>query len=544
MRARLLMLALLGVLAALSETYVPGIIGVVFPPLDVVHIVVGLIAVYLALTLAGRVGALPWERPAATIGVAAVLCLVAGGLGGVWWPNSGDEYSDVFLADTLLAGRLWNPTPADPWLFETSHVLVHEGQTFSPYPPGWPALLAPFRALHGEFAANLLLTLLLGVAVLGACRRLKVGPPVANAALCLVLLTPFTLFLGASLLPQTMTAALVACVVWVQLADEERPSPGYKLLIGALFGWLLLTRYEVLPLVALPYAIDRLVRRRRGALGEGMVVMLGLLPFVLCFAAYNAGITGDPLHLTANFVGPVTPGSLAETQLKAFPDPGAWRREVYWLGGLAQFGGFPVLVLAAIALVAKCRARACRFYDLLLPIAIIAYAFVPFTGGHQYGPRYWFWAWPPAVLTVTSGLLDGSGRLRLFGSRPNFTGFAAACLAYAGSAFCVLLVTTHAYIAARRAVYDVAPAPMRSVVLVPARWVMVWPWQIGPILFPPNEFTRNGIGFDGPTLYGQGALDDAEARACRLSGRAVFRWQEPGRLEPVDCREARPPVSP
>ena len=58
-----------------------------------------------------------------------------------------------------------------------------------------------------------------------------------------------------------MAAVLVAAVVWAQLSDEARPRVWRKPLIGALFGVLLLARYDVFAIAVLPYAVDRLMRR-------------------------------------------------------------------------------------------------------------------------------------------------------------------------------------------------------------------------------------------------------------------------------------------
>ncbi|MDR3530339.1 MAG: hypothetical protein P4L90_07295 [Rhodopila sp.] len=530
------LLAATGVVATLTETRVPTIIGRVVPLMDAAHLTLGLVVIGLALEVANRPWRLPWQRPSVAIALAFFGCLAAGWLGGVSWPNSGDEYSYVFLADTLRAGRLWNTAPPDPELFRSFHVLVKDGRTFSPYPLAWSALLVPFRALGAVWLANPLLTVLLGTALIGACRRLELTPIVQKPALALVLLTPFTLFLGGSVFPQTMACALVACIVWAQLRDEAHPRPCRKLLTGALFGILLLTRYDVFAVVALVYAIDRLVIRRLHAVVDGLFVMVGLLPFAACLAAYNAGVTGNPFQLTSTWA---TPG------IVGLPDEGVgvglllMRPALFnlvWLGSLAQFGGLPVMVLAAIALATKIRRRTCRFYDFLFPAAVVFYSFVPFTGDHQYGPRYWFWAWPLSMLTITTGLVDQVGRVRIAGRRVAFEGFAAACLIYAAGAFCVLLITTHAYIAARRAIYDVPQPESRAIVLLPNRSLTVWPWQGRKIDAPNLDFTRNGIDYNAKVLYGRDNSPDAVSRACQLDDREVFRWEEPGRLVRVACR--------
>jgi hypothetical protein len=532
-RAAVLLLAA-GVLLALTETRSPTIIGFVNPLVDAARLAAGLLVVGVALEVANQFWRLPWQQPSFTIALAFFCCLAAGWLGGVSWPNSGDEYSYVFLADTLLAGRLWNPAPPDQELFASYHVLIKDGMTFSPYPVAWSAFLMPFRVLDAVWLANPLLTVLLGIALLGACRRLDVSPIVQKPTLALVLLTPFTLFLGGSVFPQTMACALVACIVWTQLTDEAQPLPWRKLLTGALFGILLLTRYDVFAIVALVYAVDRVVIRRLHAVTDGLLVMLGWLPFVACQMAYNFGVTGSLLQLTSTWGAasiPNVPIEYAGIGVVTF----ATLKNLFWLGTLAQFGGLPVLVLSAIALVIKIRHRTCRFYDFLLPAAVAFYSFVPFTGGHQYGPRYWFWAWPLAVLTITSCLVDEAGNLRIFGRRVAFEGYATACLVYAAGAFCVLLVTTHAYIDARRTVFDGPQPESRAIVLLPNRSLKMWPWQAGGIPAANLDFTRNDINYNAQVLYGRADVPDAVPRACRLDGREVFRWEGSGRLVRVVC---------
>jgi hypothetical protein len=529
-----LMLVAVVVPETLTETWVPTIIGRIEPLMDAGHLVIGIVMFAAALVFADRFWRLPWRRPSVAIALAFLGCLLAGWFGGVAWPNSGDEYSYVYLADTFLAGRLWNPVPPDPELFQSFHVAVNGGKMFSPYPVAWSAFLVPFRAVGAVWLANPVLTVLIGVGLLGACRRLNVSSAVQKPALALVLLTPFTLFLGGSVFPQTMACALVVGIVWAQLADDARPRPWCKLLIGALFGVLLMSRYDVFAIVALVYAIDRVVIKRLRVITDGLLVMAGWLPFVACQLAYNFWITGNPLQVVATwgaaglFGDPMQGTNAILVLFSAL-------KNLFWLGTMAQFGGLPILVLAVIALAMKIRRRTCRFYDFLLPMAFVFYSFVPFTGAHQYGPRYWFWAWPVSILTITSGLVDEAGYFRFRSRRVAFEPFVAACLVYAAGAFCVLLVTTHYYMVARRVVYAVPEPQTRSVVLLPTRLLTIWPWQDTPINAWSEDFVRNDIDFAGRVLFGRADAPDAVLRACRLDGREVYRWEAPGHLIRVVC---------
>ncbi|MGA3403592.1 MAG: hypothetical protein ABSC95_30635, partial [Acetobacteraceae bacterium] len=102
-------LLLAGMAVALTETRVPTITGEVVPLVDAARLFLGFVVVSLALDVANRSWHLPWRRPSFAIALAFLCCLVAGWLGGVSWPNSGDEYSYICLADTFRAGRLWDP---------------------------------------------------------------------------------------------------------------------------------------------------------------------------------------------------------------------------------------------------------------------------------------------------------------------------------------------------------------------------------------------------------------------------------------------------
>ena len=521
----------LGLVMVLSETRLPSVFGDLDPLGNLARFMAGQTLLCLALSAVSVTVTFP--RVDAVIGLAFAGCLLASLAGGVAWPNSGDEYSYVFLADLLRHGRIAAEAPPDPDLFANFHVLVHDGWKFSPYPPGWSILLAPFRAVGMEVLVNPVLTMLLGAALAGILARLGIGPVVRRAAMALVLLVPFTLFLGGSVFPQTLAATVVAGIIWLQVADETAPGRHRKLAVGVLFGLLLITRYDVLAIVALLYAADRLMIRRLKAVGDGAWVALGFLPFVALHLGYNLALTGDPLMLPTMWGG---------MESLSVPDMTfgirivlALLQNLQFAGELALFGGFPVAVLALIGLAARVRAGTCRFWDFLLPSAIVFYSFIPFTGGHQYGPRYWFWAFPVCVVTVVTALVDTSGLLRTCGRRIPFERFAACCLLCGSVTFAGLLMTTRTYMQARQEVYAAAPPVQPATVMVPDRMLMLWPWQVAPVLALSADFTRNDPPFTGRVLYVRDNVEDSILRACRLPGRQVYRWTEPGQLQEVDC---------
>jgi len=535
----------LGVLMACAfveaalQTFGPSIAGASLPAATL-SLAIAPTAIKATLDAAGR---RPWRfptiDPTAPIWLAGGLCLLVGWLAGTFWPNSGDEHSYVFLADTLLAGRLTNPPAPDPELFALFRVFTMRGQTFSQYLPGWPLVLAPFRFAGLEWLANPLLTVLLGWCLLGAMRCLRVAAAVQPVMLLMVLMTPFVLFNGASLFSSTLSAAFAAAIVWQQLLDEQQPTAWRKALIGALFGGELLARPEVFLVLATLYAGDRLCNRRAAALRDAAPMLLGALPFVAFFFWYDWVITGNPLETPVTLTNPdITLGEAVASPWVMF------RRAAshlgYWAGSLEQFGGLALMVLQTPALARKMRRGSLRFFDLAPPAIIAFFLFFPNDGGHQYGPRYWFPAWPLAALTVATGLLEPEGAFRLGGMRFSFDRLTAANLAFCAAVLPGLIVTTRVYIDARReALADPVPAKP-AVVLVPTRQLTLWPWQAVRLEADSLDFARDDVNFSGPVLYGRLDAPNAVARACRLSGRTVFVWRGPGNLARSDCpREAR-----
>ena len=148
------------------------------------------------------------------------------------WPNSADEYGYLYVARTLLHWRTYNPPPPVSDLFDFWWIGIRDGKAASQYPPGWPAVLLPFVALHIAPLANPLLTVALGVLLLACLRRLGAPAPTRSALVALVMLSPFTLFNGASFFNHMQAAVAVMAICWLQLRDEASESFWNKLLIG------------------------------------------------------------------------------------------------------------------------------------------------------------------------------------------------------------------------------------------------------------------------------------------------------------------------
>jgi hypothetical protein len=469
-----------------------------------------------------------------------------------WWPNSGDEYGYRFLADTLLHGRFYNPPPPVADIFGFNWIFTVGAKRFSQYPPGFSALLVPFLAVGVPSLCNPLLTCLLAWLFGATLRALAVARADAAAWTAMLALSPFVLFNGAALFPHMLTAVAVIGIIRLQLAWERNEWRWYLGGIGVLFSILLTTRYEVFAIVAVLYGAGRVAAHggallRRGvaravAAREVLPVVLGGLPCGILFLIYNAAITGRPWRTP--FTWASKGGSYG---LYAVGDQGvntpwaALLRNAQWTGELAAYTSAALVLLWVAALVAKARAGRLRYFDLMFPMTLAFFLLFASAGGHRFGPRYWFFTWPMAMLTLANCPLAEHGWLRLRRSRLHVPTLAALHLGlYAGFALTVALHTRH-YIALRRAVYATVPPHVPALVLIPSRQLDLSPWQSKPTWAGSADFARNDLDFRNSILYGR--ADEAGRRqaffqslACGVAGRHVYVWREPVDLQPIPCK--------
>jgi hypothetical protein len=456
------------------------------------------------------------------------------------WPNAADEYGYLFLADTLLHGRLWNPPPALP-IFDVAWISNRGGKWFSQYPPAWSAMLAPFLAVHVPWLLNPLLTGLLAWLQWRALLLRAASSQAAAAVTALVVLSPFAIFNGASLFPHMLMADLVLAAVILDLSDRQTPRRRSKIALGTVFGVMLLTRYEGFLLAGLCYGLERLVRDRKSLLHDLLWSCCGGLPFFLMFMAYNAAITGRPFRTPYAWS---SAGAHLGLQLDRFGGilaalSHAFLQSLHWAGELISFTGLITIIAWILALVKICSTRRFVWSDVLFPTTVTFFFFYPASGGIEFGPRYWFFAWPAAMLTLGAATPEGTSL------RPNHKDQWLPSLAFAQIvAFAGMIIAfsafNRAYITQRQAVFAKMPPTTRALLLIPSRRLILTRFQQAPIDSWANDFARNGVDLTGDILFAM--ADDHFRRqneftrdACQITNRKIYRWTMPGDVEPVDC---------
>ncbi|MEQ1690372.1 MAG: hypothetical protein ABMA00_03755 [Gemmatimonas sp.] len=152
-------------------------------------------------------------------------------------PHIADEVAYLFQARTFASGRVTLPNPPVPGAFEL--YLLESGPRgwFSPVPPGWSAALVPGVLIGAPWLVNPVLT---GVNVLLAYLALQplYGRRTARLSTLLFAASPWNLFLGMSYMPHafTLCCALAATlgVIAARRTGLTRWAVGGGFALGAL----------------------------------------------------------------------------------------------------------------------------------------------------------------------------------------------------------------------------------------------------------------------------------------------------------------------
>jgi hypothetical protein len=344
-------------------------------------------------------------------------------------PHVPDELVYLMHARYFAAGKLWLPMPEPAAGFEVDLMFADGGRWYSPVPPGWPAILAvgvrlgiPYLVNPLLNGANVLLTYLL-LQDLFDRRTARVGA-------ALFALSPWNLFLGMSLLTHSsaLTAALAAGYgvsrwkrggsaggivvggIAIGVVSLIRPLEG--LIVAGLLGfWALATR---------PWT-----RGLRGATALALVTAAAgavVLP-------YNAALTGSPgrfpiMAYTDALYGPRTNAlgfgperGLGWSGLDPFPGHGPLDVLVNANLNLTTLNtellGWATgsLLLILIGLGGLRPAAGDRRMLVAIVAVIGVHALYWFSGGPDFGPRYWYLIVVPCVALAARGALSLPGLL-------------------------------------------------------------------------------------------------------------------------------------
>ena len=436
------------------------------------------------------------------------------------FPNSGDEYAYILQAQIYAQGRLWADEPPIAQAFSLVQFLAKDGIWISMYQPGWAMLLAPEAWLGIPlWIVNPILAIALISAFFILSRR-EVSIQASWAATIALATSAFFVLNAASYFSHIATALWGVLFAIFALRYLETGDGRMAAIAGAFVGLLGITRVFNAAILICPFSIALALtqHRRAGLFWFG----LGGAPFLGLYFAFYYAVTGDPLMTLPEWYDnsgePVGAPTLISLQylVVRFVHLVTWTSPLLALGFVAAF-------------VSLARRGRLSFVDWIAPATVIAYAFYGGHGGNQYGPRYYFEAFPFAILTIARAF---DGTLFAKDGMPRSALVASALIAHLAFQLGHLiprLQLEHDVIVEREDLYrKVAAAKLSNAVVL----IKSGTGKIQPMI--ARDLARNGMRIGEAAVVYAHDLGEQNQKTRALFPDRQFYQYEQGKLEPLN----------
>lgn len=361
-------------------------------------------------------------------------------------PHVPDEVAYLHHAKYLAAGQLSMPAPPVPAAFDVDLMEYEPSRWYSPVPPGWPVVLAagawagvPWLVNPILSGINVLLAYLL-VAQLYSRRT-------ARRTSQLLAISPWFLFLGMSYMPHQLMLFFALVASFGVAAARRTESWHWGLVAGAGIGGVSLIRPldgvvvgGLIGVWALGFGGRRLRLSSLAALGLG-TVLVGATVF-----PYNRMLTGDALtfpinaYVNKHYAPNANSYGFGPDRGMGWPtDPNPGHTPVDGLIN-ANLNTFAIntdlfgwVTGSLIFVTWMVCSRAWRRQDYLMFAALLAFplAYFPyyFSGGPDFGARYWF----PAIIPLVVLSIRGMQSIAELANMKVWVAVAALCLMTLGT---------------------------------------------------------------------------------------------------------------
>lgn len=388
-------------------------------------------------------------------------------------PHNADEFSYLFQAYNFAEGRISRPFPPNYQAFYDSNCMVilnRDAGWLSRYPFGHPLFLLAGLVLGDPYLASALAA---GLSVLAVCLtgRLLGGYVAGIAAGLLLLISPFRLFYGGTLLSHTSGLLKVSVMLLAYAHWRLKNRHIFAVLAGLAWAWYFNNRTYTAALIALPFAWDTITlvwreRTRRRLAGAGWFAASSLSGVVLLMI-YNQLAVGSFTTMTYLFYTPTEAlgfGLRHYGRIDHTPQRGLAILLSHIVSLNVWLWGFPgsLIVWTGLLLVGWRRhwSRLCLGAIIFV---CLGYVYFWYAGAVDAGPAYYYETLPFLAL----GAAFGAARiLERFGWKACCAGlavavaFGAALVARAGAEF------RGRYLPRGRLLRAVEGAPAKSLIYI------------------------------------------------------------------------------
>ena len=422
---------------------------------------------------------------------------------------SADEYAYQFEALTFQHHRLWNLPPSLGQAQTPSYIWIVGSKWVAQYAPGWPIFLTLIGTLGLNYAwgpALLLAGTTYGVAALV---RERANATDALISAIVFSLSPFALYNAGSLLAHTISAFLVVTAMLVSRRQVRSGTIVGLLSIGAIIGFLAITRNISAVVVGSAILVEHIWRGGRW-IPRLLVIAIGGIPFICLLLLYQYVITGNALMPVYWFGGRTVDHLYFDynsiriglfTSIKNFVELTLYTNTIFLF----------TWVLAILTLMYRKRLSA---VDMIYPVGVVLFVFYPLDAGQRFGPRYNFDFWPTAVVTIGVALSEfrplAHRFLRQALAFAAITGFSVAIVI--GALWHILVIDTFD-------VFEVIKSTKikNAVVCLKSDSGRIYPLD-------SFNFPRNGIGSDVPVIKLRCGATSLEAIRQFYPKRAILNY--------------------
>lgn len=477
------------------------------------------------------------RRPVAFLASLSVVFVILLGFFAVFvlqeFPNSADEYAYIFEARTLAQGRVYNqPHPAHDH-FLMYHMAPKDGKWLPRFPPGWSLLLAGGLILHLPlWLVNPLLAVFSFWVLFWLGDRLY-GRTTAVVAVILYAFSAFFVFNSASFFAHTSCALLILIAIYCGLRHVEDRSVGFALAAGFAIGLAFLTRYYTAVILSLPFLVWLIAREKGRAVRSVGWIVLGSLPWLAGGMWYNWVVTGNPV--IPPFLWHNNHPAYVKTDLLLI-NLHTIAMTISYLARMVVWTAPPMLFLYGWFLLAGLARRKVDFVDFMFLTAVVCHVWYGAYAGNQYGPRYYYEAYPFFLLAVVSRLFNPERLLLSPTAKKVSLALIAAGLVVAGGALALHARAEHRVIWERTDLYrQVKERGIDNAVIFIRS-------STGAIRNMSRlDLARNGIKISGPVIYALDFGADNQVIMDYFPGRKYYRYvrrpdQAMGRLVEIPAR--------
>jgi 4-amino-4-deoxy-L-arabinose transferase-like glycosyltransferase len=362
-------------------------------------------------------------------------------------PHIADEVVYIYHARYLASGMLTMPAPPVPEAFSIDLMDYENNRWFCPVPPGWPLVLAIGAFFTAPWLVN---PLLAGLNILLAYSLIRelYDRRTARLVILLVCVSPWYIFMAMNFMTHvlTVTCALAAALAVVKSRKTDKAM--WALLAGMSAGFVTLIRPldgvivgAVIGLWTIGVGGKRLKFTSIVAFALGCV-LVGALQL-----QYNKMLTGNPMQFPINAYNDKYHGHNSNAYgfgpdrgmgWEIDPHPGHGPLDATINANLNttsmnfELFGWSTgsLLLVALMLFSGSMRKSDWLMAGVFTAVFTAYFFYYFSGGPDFGARYWFLALIPFVALTVRGVrfLEQKFEVAVSGFAPAGAGVLVAVL--------------------------------------------------------------------------------------------------------------------